>query len=321
MSAILRRLTPHPHRGDVIAAGAVPLTVAAFVIDLRMTQWSVGARFLVVAVIAVLILTMGWLAPLEADAPRPYHSMLLVAGLLTLVPGLVLGARLLGAAGSPGPGAIFWTFAAEALLAGAAARRANSGACTLIAAIAAIVSIEAFVYWCFRPHGPGTFRAVLLLLTFASVAGAVRLRDHHRRHAVQLVNAGGFAGLVLGVTYLFTLVFSSSITGGGFAAAPGHNAPLGWKLYLLALAFGLLAYAGGDREPGPAYLGVAVLVTFAVLTGAPTSSRGTLVGWPLILLVVGIVGLVVGLRPREPLPPAPESAGEADTIQLRHPGA
>ena len=48
---MLDRLRPHPHRGVVIAAGAVPLAIAAVVIDLRMTQWSLGPRFAVVALI------------------------------------------------------------------------------------------------------------------------------------------------------------------------------------------------------------------------------------------------------------------------------
>src|SRR5437764_14610389 len=90
VTSLLERLRPHPHRGDVIAAGAVPLVVAAFVIELRMTQWSLGPRFGVVLVIAALLLAMGWLAPLEGAAPRAYHSVLLVGGLLPMALALVL---------------------------------------------------------------------------------------------------------------------------------------------------------------------------------------------------------------------------------------
>jgi hypothetical protein len=32
----------------------------------------------------------------------------------------------------------------------------------------------------------------------------------------------------------------------------------------------------------------------------------TLVGWPLFLLALGTLGLAVGLRPMQPLPPEPE---------------
>ncbi len=106
--ALVGRLRPHPHRGDVIAAGAVPLALAAGVMELRMTQWSVGTRFAVVTIIAALILTMGWLAPLEGDAPRAYHSVLLVAGLLLVPPSLLLLAEVLGASARLLISHMFW---------------------------------------------------------------------------------------------------------------------------------------------------------------------------------------------------------------------
>jgi hypothetical protein len=316
VSAALDRLRPHPHRGDVIAAGAVPLSLAAIVIELRMTQWSVGARFGVVTLIAGLLLAMGWLAQLEGDSPRAYHTVLLVSGLLPMAVALVLLAELLGAHRPPGAGGLFWTFALEGLLATAAARRANSGVCTLIAAIAAGVMLEAFVIWAFTPHGLGTFRAILLVLTLAFAAAAVRLRDRRRRHAVQLVNAAGLAALALALTYaLTTTVVASPGAAGLIDSVPGR-VPFGWKLYLLAVGFGLVAYAAADHEPGPAYIGTAVLLAFAAFAGAPLVNRGSLVGWPLFLLVVGAGGLAIGLRPREPLPPEPRSHPDAPTVAL-----
>jgi len=304
---VIDRLRPHPHRGDVIAAGAVPLAVAAVVIELRMTQWSLGPRFAVVALIALLLVTMGWLAELEGEAPRAYHSMLLVSGLVPLLVALVLFAEVLGSSRPPGAGGFAWVFAVEALIALAAGRRANSGVCTLIAALAAAVAVEAFVAWVFEPHGVGTFRAILLLLTLVFAAGALCLRDRRRRHAVQLINAAGIVSLVLGATYLLAAAVSSALhaTSGFLSYGPQVTAPFGWKLYLVAVGLGLIAYAAVDREWGPAYIGVAVLATFTLLVGLPTSARGSLVGWPLFLLIVGGVGLAIGLRPIRPLPPEP----------------
>jgi hypothetical protein len=301
-------LRPHPHRGDVIAAGAVPLAVAAFVIDLRMTQWSTAARFVVVGLIAGLLLALGWLAELEGETPRPYHSVLLVAGLLPLILALTLLAELLGAHHPPGAGGEVWTFGLEAAIAWAAARRANSGVCTLIAALAVAVAVEALVRWVFAPTGLGTFRAFLVVLALGYAGGAVRLRDHRRRHAVQLINAAGLVTIVLALTYLATTLVATALrSSGAFLTALGGQAtaPFGWKLYILAIGLGLVAYAAVDREPGPAYVGAALLGAFAVLVGFPVSGRGSLVGWPLFLLVVGAAGLAIGLRPREPLPPEP----------------
>lgn len=320
MSGALERLRPHPHRGDVIAAGAVPLALAAMLIELRMRQWPLGPRFVLVAAISALILTMGLLAPLEGPSPRPYHSVLLIAGLLPLAVALPLLAEVVGARRPPGAGGLAWTFAAESVIAAVAARRCNSAVCTLVAAIAGAVAIEGFVAWAFRPQGPATFRAVLPALSVAFAVGAVRLRDRQRRHAVQLVNAAGLTALVLAATYLYTLTVLSLLRASGSLltvfGAEHQLAPFGWKLYLVAVGLGLTAYAAVDREPGPGYVGVAVLAAFLILAGAPLGERGTLVGWPLFLLVIGGGGLAIGLRPRRPLPPEPGSADAAPTVPI-----
>jgi hypothetical protein len=312
MNAVLERLRPAPYRGDVTAAGAIPLALAAIVIDLRMTQWSVGVRLVVVGLIAVLILTMGWLTPLEGPAPAQYHSMLLIAGLLPLLLALQLLAEALGADRPPGAGGQTWTFGLEAVIAGVAARRANSATCTLIAALAGAVAVEAFVVWVFNPSGPGLVRAVLVVLTLGLAVGAVRLRDGQRRHAVALVNTAGILTLALAFSYLIALTVTVAVP----LATHRGGAPFGWKLFILAMGFGLIAYAGADREPGPAYIGVVVLLAFALLVGIPAVNGSSLLFWPLFLVALGVVGLVIGLRPSTPAPPPPPTP-VAPTIPFR----
>jgi hypothetical protein len=303
-------LRPHPHRGDVIAAGAVPLAIAALAIDLRMTQWSVGARFVVVGLIATLLLVMGWLAELEGEAPRAYHSVLLVAGLLPGAIALVLLAELFGAAHPPGPGGYVWTLSVVVILAASAARHANSAICTLIAALVGAGVVFEFVAWVFQPQGLSTYRALILAIALSYTAAALGLRERHRRHSVQFVNAAGLVTAALALTYAKAVVVEGAIgwAGLGGLTPSAAIAPFGWKLYLLAAGLGLVAYACVDREPGPAYIGAIVLIAFGVLVGLPTSSRGSLVGWPLLLLVIGGAAVAIGLRPREPLPPEPSSA-------------
>ena len=321
MNSVLERLRPAPYRGDITAAGAIPLALSAIVIDLRMTQWSVGVRLVVVALIAVLILTMGWLTPLDGPAPTQYHSMLLIAGLLPLLLALQLLAEVLGANSLPPPfagaGRLAWTFAAEAAAALACARRANSAACTLIAALAGAVAVESAVRWIFG-GGLDTIRLVLFLLSLCFAAGAVRLRDGQRRHAVVAGQRRGpcCADARCDVRdrdhprRLQGRASGSSTSRASASAAA--SAPVGWELYLLAIGFGLIGYAGSDREPGPAYIGVLVLLSFAVMAG---TGHGTLIGWPLVLLALGVVGLVIGLRPSTPAPPPPPTT-VAPTIPL-----
>jgi hypothetical protein len=58
-------------------------------------------------------------------------------------------------------------------------------------------------------------------------------------------------------------------------------------------------------------------LSFALMAG---SGHGTLLGWPLVLLALGVVGLVIGLRPSTPAPPPPPAA-VAPTIPLGRDGS
>jgi hypothetical protein len=167
------------------------------------------------------------------------------------------------------------------------------------------IALLAFVDWVFEPHGPTTMRWILLLLLAIYVLSSLWRRDRERRHAVQMVNAAGLAVLALELTFfgsLFTPFFGPPPAGPGF----------GWALIMLAGGFGLVAYAAVDREPGPGYLGVLVLAIAIVLVGLPRVA-GDLLFWPLFLLLVGLAGVALGLRPRRRLPPEPGAERTAET--------
>jgi hypothetical protein len=301
-------LRPHPHRGDIVAAGAVVLAVAVGMVNVRMdVTWGDGV-FLVLDLLAfALVLTMGMLAELEDGRPRPYQSALLVAGLFLLALTLFRLAQVFGVDHPlAASGAVFWT---AFVLSGVAAWPAwarNSSICALIEFVAGGIALLAFVDLVFKPRGPTTERWILLLLLAIFVLASLWRRDRERRHAVMLVNAAGLAVLALEATFvgsLFTLL-------GPTPGSPGF----GWALVMLAGGFGLLAYAAVDREPGPGYLGVVALAGAVILIGPPNPD-GELIFWPLFLLLIGLAGVGLGLRPRRRLPPEP---GEpAPTTPLR----
>jgi len=134
------------------------------------------------------------------------------------------------------------------------------------------------------------------------VLASLALREPAPRHAQQLVNAAGLAIAAIGFLSVAPAVFGDELTPG----LPGF-----WEVVLLAAGFGLIAYGALDRAPGPAYLGVVNTVLF--ILAVALSGDDTLYWWPLTLLLVGIVMLGAGLRPRRPLPPEPRAyrAGEA----------
>jgi hypothetical protein len=253
---------------------------------------------------------MGLLAPLEGERPRSYQQVLLLAGLLL---GFVALLRLAQVLGADEPletaGSRVWIFAIVTLAAAWIARFRRSAVCVLVAALAGILAALSFVEWAFDPEGPGTVRWILLALAAGFVLTALARRDVARRESVYLIDAAGIAILLLGLTFVGALLGFLTLLG-----VPGEAPGGGWKLVLLGAGLGLVAYAGVDREPGPAYLGSAILLLFAGLVGIPGEDGASLWFWPLALLLLGGVAVGAGLRPRRELPPEPGAGRPAEPV-------
>jgi hypothetical protein len=299
-------LRPPSHRGPLIAAGATVLTVGVALQQIRLDDLAAGWQALICGGLAALLLWLAVGAPLEGGRPPAYQSVLTVCGLLLLVPGLLHLAELLGAdygAGVP-PGTGVWVSATLALIAGALAVRRNSGIAALIAAAGGAGVLLFGLEWVAEP-GPRAYRWLLLLLALTFVVLSLLVRGSRPRQSEQLVSAAGLAILAIPGMVLFGALFGIF---SGFASAdllPGL-----WEGVVAAAGFSLVAYAAADRAPGPAYLGFANLLAFAIVTSA--TAQDTLEWWPLVLLAAGGLMLAAGLRPARPLPPEPEGYRRED---------
>lgn len=316
MRDALALLRPHPHRGDLIAAGAVPFALAIVLLNVRMDdEWGSGIHLVITGLACALVLGMGFLAQREPghEAPRAYQTVLLLAGLTLLAIALGRLAEVLGADDGLGSsGALTWTSAVFASVAAVAAwGRIDSPICALVEFVAGGVFVLAFVDWVFSPESANTFRWILLVLIAGFVAGHLYWRERKRRHAVHFVNAAGIAGLALGASLLGG-IFGAAVAGAFAGGETVVDDPgTWWELVLLAVGLGLVAYAAVDREPGPGYLGFSVLALFALLGGLPGEDGASIVGWPLLLLLAGAAALAAGLRPLRPLPPSPDATRTA----------
>jgi hypothetical protein len=297
-------LRPPPHRGPLIAAGAVALGVGIALEEIRLSdKLGTGVHMVILLAAGALIYWLGVQAPNEDGQPPAYQSVLLVTGLGLLFAGLLTLSDVLGADFDGFPaGAIVWT---SLLLVGFSlwpALERNSAICLLLAATFFAFALLAGWRFVFGEVGLTPYRWLLLALAFGCVLASLALREPAPRHAQQLVNAAGLAIATIGVLSVAPTVFGDALN----PALPGF-----WEVVLLAAGFGLIAYGALDRAPGPAYLGV--LNTGLFVLAVATSGDDTLYWWPLTLLLVGIVMLGAGLRPRRPLPPEPRAyrAGEA----------
>jgi hypothetical protein len=297
-------LRPLPFRGDLIAAGSVPLAIGVLLVDVRMDgAWAAGVRFAVVGAVAALLLALAWRAPVEAEAPRMYVSVLLAAAFPLLLAALIeLGDALGGDPGSAGT--LTWVLALVAATYAFLARARNSAICTLLAAVAAAGALLALWTWAFDPQSPTPYRWLLLAAIVAFGLGVLRLRDTRRAHAVALVDAAGLAAVALGVVSVIAGIGLSGVsTGQVTSGATSGGTGWGWKLVLLVLGFGLVAYATADRERGPGWLGAVVLLLFVAIA----ADHASLLWWPLLLIVLGGAVVAAGLRPTIPAPPSPDA--------------
>jgi hypothetical protein len=304
LAGVRELLRPPPHRGPLIAAGAVALGVGIALEELRLSdKLSTGVHMVILLGAGALIYWLGVQAPNEEGQPPAYQSVLLVTGLSLLFAGLLTLSDVLGADFDGFPaGAIVWTSLLMVALSLWPALERNSAICLLLAATFGTFALLAGWRFVFGAVGLTPYRWLLLTVACGCVLASLALREPAPRHAQQLVNAAGLAIATIGVLSVAPTVFGDALS----PALPGF-----WEVVLLAAGFGLIAYGALDRAPGPAYLGV--LNTGLFVLAVATGGDNTLYWWPLTLLVVGVVMLGAGLRPRRPLPPEPRAyrAGEA----------
>jgi len=306
LAGVRELLRPPPHRGPLIAAGAVALGVGIALEEIRLDdKLGTGVHMVILLLAGALIYWLGAQAPNEDGRPPAYQSVLLVIGLLLLFAGLLTLSDVLGADFDGFPaGAIVWTSLLMLPLSLWPALERNSAICLLLAATFGAFALLAGWRFVFGEVGLTPYRWLLLVIASGCVLASLALREPAPRHAQQLINAAGLAIATIGVLAVAPFVFGDSSV--VLDALPGF-----WEVVLLAAGFGLIAYGALDRAPGPAYLGV--LNTGLFVLAVAFGGGETLYWWPLTLLVVGIVMLGAGLRPRRPLPPEPRAyrSGEA----------
>jgi hypothetical protein len=306
----ISELLPPPHRGPLIAAGALLLTLGLGLIELRLGgSIAAGVRLLFLAVATAVVLGLGLQAPNEAGRPPAYQSVLLVCGLLLLYPALLRLADVLGAGpGQLTDGAVVWTGAVMTAAAAWTAARCRSAICALIAAVAAGATVVEAVRWIFHPSSFTSSRWLLLVLAIALVLLALWLRGRYPRHAELLIDGAALAILAIVVEAVVASVIGSF---GFLAGSPEAPLPAFWEVVALAAGCGLVAYGAIDGAPGPAWLGSANLVAFLAATAL---GHSTLRWWPVVLLVLGLGTIAAGLRPRSPLPPEPDGYGSGEHV-------
>jgi hypothetical protein len=297
-------LRPLPHRGDVVAAGAVALAALVALLQVRFDNvWADGCHLAYAIAAAAFVATLALRAPREGPDPRAYQSALLATTLALTATALVRLAAILGDGGLDDGSTFAWVAGALALLGLSLARARNSALCLLLGCASLVVALAGVLDWLFSPDSVAPYRWLLLVLAATFALATVAQRDRRPARAVALADAAGLTALALALTFAFQ------------EDELGHRASVGagWEIVLYGVAFGLCAYSAVERAPGPGWIGVLLLIATTLV--ASTGDK-TVFGWPLVLAIGAGTLLVIGLRPSRPLPPAP-TEGEADILDIR----
>ncbi|MGH2955982.1 MAG: hypothetical protein ACRDL6_03200 [Solirubrobacterales bacterium] len=310
---------PDDSRDLLRAAGALLFGVGVLVLSVRKDEpvgfvgnegWGHGA-LLILYLIAALILYGGAIATFrDTGELRKWQAIASVFGLL-FVP-MALGELVDILDGDPGASLnTAWIAAVTAGLAAYAGLHAGIRFQLLVGSIALLVAHLALWDKILSDgifEHLGALRALLLAYAALLLAGGVALwrrAEYGLVHASELFTGAGIAA-VLGT---LVLSLSGPLVGAvseGFAAfgVPGSDAGTDpsvlWDAVGLLVALALIVGGALIGTRGPVYVGAIGLLLFALIVGYnldadPGDRENGLVGWPLILLVLGGVALVLSL--------------------------
>lgn len=294
-------LTPLTARAAIPALGAILLGAGLVLVFLRRgtglvsEPWGDFSLFLVLTLAAALLYGAAMRAlPDSPDASgesRPWLVVSLIFGALLIPAALNQGILIFD--DTPGLGLnLFWTFGLAAAAAYAGWRRHGVRAMVLLAG--AFVLVAWLGLWdellSDGLNDQNGVRVVLLLVGAALVAAGFRLPSARPgAEPTDLVTVGGLA-LVAGCVADRSL--AAALVGFGEASISTF-----WLGALLIVSLGLLVLGARGPIRGPAYVGALGLGTFLFGAGLQISEAdigdrtGSLMGWPIILLIAGIGAL------------------------------
>jgi hypothetical protein len=283
-------------------------------------DWAAFPLLLVVAIPCVAVFGIGAAAALATGAVARWHAVLMVTGVLL---SLLAFGQLWETIGVDSDDAGFWflLLACTAALALFGSFRVGAAYQAFLAALAGIGAWLFFFDMILDEPSATAFRWLLLVLCAIYVAAAYALMQRDAPQAPELVTAAGVAGVLVGLIGPFSgggglgILFFGAGAGGG-----GGGQSIVWDVFLLVFALALVAYGAAANARGPAYVGFLGLAGFAGLQAAEVNAllegeepERSVVGWPLVLILIGGGALLAGLFARS----APPGPPEQDTYEVR----
>jgi hypothetical protein len=291
--------------GTTRAIGGLVFAIGVVVLLIRRTSFAdPWGDFLVFAILCVLAESLYWagfFGAREAGRALGWHSVFLVLGILLTPAALIEFLNWVGGDVNA-PLNLAWIFGFTAAIAFLALLGAGLRFGALLGGLALIVAWLGL--WAeLLSNGlndTDTTRWLLLIIgaILLGLAAVVGSRGAPDGAGSDLVTAGGLAAVAAGG--LIAFLPQQFIVPAGLAA-PSAPTSLFWDLELIVVGLALVGFGySGALTRGPAYIGAISLLIFTVSVGLDlddSSPAGKVIGWPLILLVIGAAVLLAGARP------------------------
>lgn len=317
MDELVRRLRTRVEGDPIRAVAGLLIGIGFLLVTIRAgTDFdgeAIGSffQFLLVGTASALLLVAGLAGVLgrREGEPQSWPSIYLVAGvlLLPLALGLLVDTIDETPDGSLVTLLIFGIAAAVAFY-----LRFSTGVRyqMLIGAVFALIAWLALVDKILTgdlAEDADVFRLLVLVFGLGLIFAATRLDGgglaalrRPSAEAGDLLTVAGIAVLVVTVIGLIGSLAALIVPfGGGLIDAPTQN--VGWDLLALLSGLALVVYAARTGLRGPGYVGAVVLLVFAYSVGLDLdddSPEGKIVGWPLLVLVVGAGLFAYSMRGR-----------------------
>lgn len=281
--------------------GAIALTIAVFLVDMRQQdEWGALLRLVVALVPCAALYSIVLAVATPGDALRRWQTALMLCAVALLLLTLIQLADLLGAGSAESSGTLFWVMGLIAAKAGYVAYIVRSPIHVLIATIAAAISFLSFVDWAIDDLSLDSTRDLLLLVALVYCAVAYRLRTRLGEPGADYVNYVVLAAALVAVLS-GTIGVGTGSLGGVLAGVFFQENSTFWEVVLLCVSLIAVGYTVVTGYRATAYVGLTGIVVFVSVVAV----EGGIWAWPLLLALGGIAAVVASiaaprLRDRSP---------------------
>lgn len=301
------------------SVGGVLLAAGAVVLLSRKSgheHWGRFAQLLVVLIPALVLYALALARASRREPAAPEQTVLAVSAIL-LSPLVLLEFLRWAGVSTRSALTLAAVFAVAGLLAAYTVARARVTYAALLAGLSALAAW--LLVWSKILDHPSadSFRwlllagAAILLCVAAALAlgGVTGAREVATAGGIAAVSAGVLGVVVSSLLGAFrTIAVASSgsqATSRAFPLAPHLSGAqhLGWDIYLLVVSLALIWVGSRVRSRGLGYVGAAGVLAFLVSVAAQLTRlqsgharTSDVVGWPLVLLLIGAAGVLAGSR-------------------------